>query len=58
MVAELAAQGFLVRVGERIVLTPRGRLLASDVTARLLLAGAPGAAPDHPVPLALGTIEC
>jgi len=58
VVADLAEQGFLVPVGERIVLTPRGRLLASDVTARLLLAGAAGTGPDHSVSLALGTIEC
>ena len=42
VVAELAESGFLQRVGERVVLTPRGRLLASDVTARLLIAGAVG----------------
>jgi putative oxygen-independent coproporphyrinogen III oxidase len=40
VVAELAAQDLLERDGERIVLTIRGRLLATDVTARLLLAGA------------------
>jgi oxygen-independent coproporphyrinogen-3 oxidase len=42
VVAELAASGFVHRVGNRVVLTPRGRLLASDVTARLLVAGAVG----------------
>ena len=42
VVAELAASGFVRRVGDRVVLTPRGRLLASDVTARLLVAGAVG----------------
>ena len=40
VVADLADQGLLVRVGSRIALTRRGRLLASDLTARLLLAGA------------------
>jgi oxygen-independent coproporphyrinogen-3 oxidase len=39
-VDELAGHGLLERTGERIVLTRHGRLLASDVTARLLLAGA------------------
>ena len=38
--SELAAAGLLERSGSRVVLTRRGRLLASDVTARLLLAGA------------------
>lgn len=42
----LAEQGLVVRSGDRIVLTRRGRMLASDVTARLLLAGA---AVDDPV---------
>jgi oxygen-independent coproporphyrinogen-3 oxidase len=42
VVAELAESGFVHRVGDRVVLTPRGRLLASDVTARLLVAGAVG----------------
>jgi oxygen-independent coproporphyrinogen-3 oxidase len=41
-VEELAAGGFVRRSGERVVLTARGRLMASDVTARLLLAGAVG----------------
>ncbi len=39
-VTDLDEQGVLDRTGDRIVLTRRGRLLASDVTARLLLAGA------------------
>jgi oxygen-independent coproporphyrinogen-3 oxidase len=39
-VGQLAAAGLLDREGERAVLTRRGRLLATDVTARLLLAGA------------------
>ncbi len=55
VVTDLAEQGLLEWSGARIVLTPRGRLLASDVTARLLLAGA---ALGHPAALALGTIEC
>jgi oxygen-independent coproporphyrinogen-3 oxidase len=38
--AELAADGVISLVEGRAVLTRRGRLLASDVTARLLLAGA------------------
>ncbi len=42
VVDELAESGFVRRVGDRVVLTPRGRLLASDVTARLLVAGAVG----------------
>ncbi len=42
VVDELAAGGFVRRVDDRVVLTPRGRLLASDVTARLVLAGAVG----------------
>ena len=41
-VDELAAGGFVRRVDDRVVLTARGRLMASDVTARLLLAGAVG----------------
>jgi oxygen-independent coproporphyrinogen-3 oxidase len=39
-VEELADGGLLEAHGGRVVLTRRGRLLASDVTARLLLAGA------------------
>jgi putative oxygen-independent coproporphyrinogen III oxidase len=65
VVVELEAQDLLERHGERIVLTVRGRLLASDVTARLLLAGAasgePSGAAPHPRPagsLALGSLEC
>jgi oxygen-independent coproporphyrinogen-3 oxidase len=65
VVSDLDAQGLLERRGERIVLTVRGRLLASDVTARLLLAGAasgePSRRPSRSRPagsLALGTIEC
>jgi oxygen-independent coproporphyrinogen-3 oxidase len=42
VVEELSESGFVRRVGDRVVLTPRGRLLASDVTARLLIAGAVG----------------
>ncbi len=42
VVEELAAAGFVRQVENRVVLTPQGRLLASDVTARLLLAGAVG----------------
>jgi oxygen-independent coproporphyrinogen-3 oxidase len=42
VVDELATAGFLRRVGDRVVLTAHGRLVASDVTARLLLAGAVG----------------
>jgi coproporphyrinogen III oxidase-like Fe-S oxidoreductase len=42
VVDELAAAGFVRRIDDRVVLTAHGRLLASDVTARLLLAGAVG----------------
>ena len=42
VVDELAAAGFVRRVEDRVVLTAHGRLVASDVTARLLLAGAVG----------------
>ena len=42
VVEELASAGFVRRVDDRVVLTAHGRLLASDVTARLLLAGAVG----------------
>jgi len=45
----LVDQGLVVRAGDRIVLTRRGRMLASDVTARLLLAGAAVEAPADPV---------
>jgi len=41
-VDDLAAGGFVRRVDDRVVLTALGRLVASDVTARLLLAGAVG----------------
>jgi putative oxygen-independent coproporphyrinogen III oxidase len=41
-VDELATGGFVRRIDGRVVLTARGRLMASDVTARLLLAGAVG----------------
>jgi oxygen-independent coproporphyrinogen-3 oxidase len=40
LLEELGAAGLLVTRGDRVVLTRAGRLLASDVTARLLLAGA------------------
>lgn len=36
---ELVAAGLLERAGDRVVLTRRGRLLSTDVTARLLAAG-------------------
>jgi oxygen-independent coproporphyrinogen-3 oxidase len=64
-VAELEAQDLVERQGERVVLTVRGRLLASDITARLLLAGAATGVPAAATPparpagsLALGSIEC
>jgi len=41
-VEQLAAGGFVRQVDGRVVLTAHGRLMASDVTARLLLAGAVG----------------
>jgi oxygen-independent coproporphyrinogen-3 oxidase len=41
-VDELETGGFVRRLDGRVVLTARGRLMASDVTARLLLAGAVG----------------
>jgi oxygen-independent coproporphyrinogen-3 oxidase len=41
-VAELGAAGLVERRSDRIVLTRRGRLLANDVTARLLAAGTGG----------------
>ena len=37
--ASLLADGLAERDGDRIVLTPAGRLLANEATARLLLAG-------------------
>ncbi|MGQ0825397.1 MAG: radical SAM family heme chaperone HemW [Actinomycetota bacterium] len=42
LIAELVAEDLVTRTGDRIVLTRRGRLLASDVTARLLCTGAIG----------------
>jgi len=61
-VHELLVQGLVEVEGERIVLTAPGRLLASDLTARLLIAGAAeGPLPGplaSPGTLALGTIEC
>jgi putative oxygen-independent coproporphyrinogen III oxidase len=41
-VEDFAAGGLLERRGERLVLTRRGRLLANDVTARLLAAATAG----------------
>ena len=51
--ARLAEAGLLSVEGGRVVLTRRGRLLATDVTARLLLAGPDPASPSvwHSVPL-------
>jgi len=40
VVVDLAESGLLSVAGDRVVLTRRGRLLATDVTARLVLAGA------------------
>ncbi|MGH8985777.1 MAG: radical SAM family heme chaperone HemW [Acidimicrobiia bacterium] len=48
---DLVAAELLERAGNRVVLTPRGRLLTTDVTSRLLAAG-------EVEPLALGTLEC
>ncbi|HEX6310093.1 MAG TPA: radical SAM family heme chaperone HemW [Acidimicrobiia bacterium] len=48
---ELLAAGLLEPAGSHVVLTRPGRLLATDVTARLLAAGARR-------PLAVGRIEC
>ncbi|MCU1430323.1 MAG: putative oxygen-independent coproporphyrinogen oxidase [Actinomycetia bacterium] len=42
VIGQLASAGLLTVEEDRIVLTRPGRLLASDLTARLLLAGAPG----------------
>ena len=50
-VADLAASGLLTTTGDRVVLTPRGRLLATDVTARLLLAGSVSVPVWHSIPL-------
>ncbi len=52
--AALSAEGLLRRAGSRVVLTRRGRLLASGVTLRLLAASE---APAN-APLALGRIDC
>jgi putative oxygen-independent coproporphyrinogen III oxidase len=40
VIDDLAEQGLVERQDDRVVLTSRGRLLASDLTARLVLAGA------------------
>lgn len=54
--ADLAAAGLLDLAAGRARLTRRGRLLASDVTARLLLAAVdPSTAPGR---VALGRIDC
>jgi oxygen-independent coproporphyrinogen-3 oxidase len=56
--SDLAEQGLLEQSGNLVVLTRRGRLLASDVTARLLLGGATGtegAEPDSHRPVIAGT---
>ena len=53
VVSELSAAGLLVPVADRVVLTRRGRLLASDVTARFL-----AATERHGSALALGRLEC
>jgi len=50
-VDDLVAAGLLAPAGSRVVLTRRGRLLTTDVTARLLAAG-------EVEPLALGTLDC
>jgi len=47
---ELVSAGLLASAGCRVVLTRRGRLLATDVTARLLA--------GEVAPLALGPLEC
>jgi len=54
---ELAEAGFLEadRLPERAILTRAGRLLGSDVTARLLLAGAAGTPLDRDAPVRAGT---
>ncbi len=62
--AELVAGGLVERIGDRVVLTRRGRLLASEVTTRLL--GARSLQPVHCVPapptpgerVALGRLDC
>jgi putative oxygen-independent coproporphyrinogen III oxidase len=48
---DLVAAGLLAEDRGSVALTTRGRLLATDVTARLLAAG-------EGAPLALGTIDC
>jgi oxygen-independent coproporphyrinogen-3 oxidase len=58
LVAELEAEELLEQRGDRILLTVRGRLLASDLTARLLLAGAASRHRRAAGSLALGSIEC
>lgn len=42
VVADLVGGGLALRVADRVVLTPTGRLVATDITARLVLAGAAG----------------
>ncbi|MGH9051017.1 MAG: radical SAM family heme chaperone HemW [Acidimicrobiia bacterium] len=51
VIDDLVSAGLLTSAAGRVALTRRGRLLATDVTARLLAAGE---APS----LALGTLEC
>jgi len=59
VVAELVAAGVVEERGGRAVLTRAGRLLANEVTARLLAAdGALRPASPPTLPLALGTMEC
>ena len=52
----LAEQGMVALARGRVALTRSGRLLASDLTARLVLAGAAGPAPGPA--LALGRLDC
>ncbi|HEX5615049.1 MAG TPA: radical SAM family heme chaperone HemW [Acidimicrobiia bacterium] len=52
-VATLLDAGLVVRAGHRVVLTTAGRMLANDITARLLAAGA--AAPPGPHAAPAGT---
>jgi oxygen-independent coproporphyrinogen-3 oxidase len=56
VVRELIGAGLARTEGGAVVLTRRGRFVADDVTARLLLAISPAA--RAPTPLALGTLEC
>lgn len=49
---DLEAAALLTRNGDRVVLTPTGRLLATEVTLRLLPPGA------ETTELALGTMDC